>query len=105
MRTATLLPARYRDAELVARGGMGEMYCAVDTSLGRTVAIKVLDERLASDETVRKRFERDYNLAFALAQTQGCSGRVLQLLDASQSIQGHRSEINKLRAKCKKAGA
>jgi cytoskeletal protein RodZ len=46
----------------------------------------------------------DYNLAYALAQTQGCSGRVLQLLDASQAIQGHRSEINKLRATCKKAG-
>jgi hypothetical protein len=47
----------------------------------------------------------DYNLAYALARTQGCSGRVLQPLDASQSIQGHRSEINKLRASCKQAGA
>ena len=42
----------------------------------------------------------DYNLAVALAQTQGCSQQVLQLLDASQSIQGHRSEIDQLRASC-----
>jgi serine/threonine-protein kinase len=46
----------------------------------------------------------DYNLAYTLAQTQGCSQRVLQLLDASQEIQGHRSEIDDLRASCKKAG-
>ena len=56
---ATFLPARYRDPQLVARGGMGEVYCATDTSLGRPVAIKMLDERLASDESVRRRFERE----------------------------------------------
>ena len=67
----TLLPARYRDPELVARGGMGEVYCAVDVSLGRPVAIKVLDERLASDETVRKRFEREALTAARLAGEAG----------------------------------
>jgi hypothetical protein len=42
----------------------------------------------------------DYNLAFTLVQTSGCSGRVRQLLDASQAIQGHRTEIDRLRASC-----
>ena len=42
----------------------------------------------------------DYNLAYAIAQTHGCSDQVLQLLDESQAIQGHRSEINRLRASC-----
>jgi hypothetical protein len=43
----------------------------------------------------------DYNLAYALAKTQGCSQQVVDLLDASQAIQGHRSEINRLRAACR----
>ena len=43
----------------------------------------------------------DYNLAVALTETQGCSTRVLQLLDTSQSIQGHRKEIDQLRKSCK----
>jgi hypothetical protein len=44
----------------------------------------------------------DYNLAVSLAQTQGCSSQVLDLLDASQAIQGHRKPIDQLRHACKK---
>jgi hypothetical protein len=44
----------------------------------------------------------DYNLAVAIAQTRGCSPQVLQLLDASEAIQGHRGEINRLRNACRK---
>jgi cell division septation protein DedD len=56
---ADLLPPRYRDAEHVARGGMGDVYRATDTVLGRTVAIKVLGDRYADDEGVRQRFTRE----------------------------------------------
>jgi hypothetical protein len=42
----------------------------------------------------------DYNLALSLAKTQGCSAEVLQLLDASQAIQGHRPQIDELRHAC-----
>jgi len=42
----------------------------------------------------------DYNLALALVETQGCSDQVLQLLDASQAIQGHRPQIDQLRHQC-----
>jgi serine/threonine-protein kinase len=68
-----MLPARYRDPQLVGRGGMGEVYRATDTTLGRAVAIKVLDERLADDETVRRRFERE---AHAAARLSGQAGIV-----------------------------
>jgi hypothetical protein len=42
----------------------------------------------------------DYNLAVALTRTQGCTPQVLQLLDASEAIQGHRAEIDDLRRSC-----
>jgi hypothetical protein len=44
----------------------------------------------------------DYNLALSLQRTQGCSSRVLQLLDASEAIQGHRAPILELRKACRK---
>jgi hypothetical protein len=44
----------------------------------------------------------DYNLAFALAKTSGCSQQVVDLLDRSQQIQGHRKEIDRLRKDCRK---
>jgi len=68
---AALLPDRYRDPALVARGGMGEVYCATDSSLERPVAIKVLDERLAADPTVRKRFAREAHTAARLSGEAG----------------------------------
>ena len=37
-----IFPPRYRGAQLIARGGMGEIYRATDSTLGRAVAIKIL---------------------------------------------------------------
>ena len=69
VRTRTnALPPRYREPRLVARGGMGEIYCATDESLGRVVAVKLLAERYAADEEVRRRFTRE---ALAAARLSG----------------------------------
>jgi serine/threonine-protein kinase len=57
--TGDILPPRYRDPTRVARGGMGEIYRATDSTLGRQVAIKVLAEAYAGDESVRRRFTRE----------------------------------------------
>ena len=44
-----ILPPRYRGPQRVGRGGMGEIYRATDTTLGRAVAVKLLVERYAED--------------------------------------------------------
>jgi tRNA A-37 threonylcarbamoyl transferase component Bud32 len=62
------LPPRYRDARLIAHGGMGEIFLATDDVLGREVAVKVLAERYAQDESLRGRFKRE---ALAAARLSG----------------------------------
>jgi eukaryotic-like serine/threonine-protein kinase len=63
-----IFPPRYRGAQQIARGGMGEIYRATDTTLGRAVAIKALSARYAQDEAVRGRFMRE---ALAAARLSG----------------------------------
>jgi len=64
----TYLPPRYREPELLARGGMAEVYRATDEELGRDVAVKVLSDRYAQDESLRRRFSRE---ALAAARLSG----------------------------------
>jgi dipeptidyl aminopeptidase/acylaminoacyl peptidase len=49
----------YKILAPLGAGGMGEVYRARDTRLGRDVAIKVLSPRLAATPEVRARFERE----------------------------------------------
>ena len=63
-----VLPDRYVGPQPIGRGGMGEIFRATDTSLGRAVAIKLLDDRYAQDVNLRARFTRE---ALAAARLSG----------------------------------
>jgi len=50
---------RYHLLSLIGRGGMGEVYCAVDSRLNRLVAVKILPEYFAKDPERVRRFEQE----------------------------------------------
>src|SRR5262245_23753489 len=63
----------YEITGALGAGGMGEVYRATDTRLGRTVAIKVLWPRLAADPDQRARFEREARAVSSLNHPHICT--------------------------------
>jgi hypothetical protein len=56
----------YEIASMLGAGGMGEVYQAHDTKLGRDVAIKVLPEVFSRDPERLSRFQREAKMLAAL---------------------------------------
>src|ERR1700722_3130242 len=50
---------RYETIRLLGEGGMGRVYLARQTGLGRQVVVKVMHDHIAADATFRERFQRE----------------------------------------------
>jgi len=50
---------RYEVTKLLGEGGMGRVYLAKQTDLGRQVVVKVMHDHIAADDKFRERFQRE----------------------------------------------
>lgn len=73
----------YEIKSLIGEGGMGNVYLAEHTAIGRKVAIKVLRPELAKNEEIRKRFK---NEASVMAHLQ--HPNIVNLIDYYESEEG-----------------
>src|SRR5688572_1790025 len=58
--------AHYRVVNKLGEGGMGEVYRATDTKLGRDVALKILPDKFSADDDRIARFRREAQLLASL---------------------------------------
>src|SRR5689334_19158041 len=74
----------YEILSSIGAGGMGQVYKARDTRLGRDVAVKVLSAEFAADDEFRARFEREARNISALDHPNICT-----LYDVGQEQSTH----------------
>ena len=65
--TGEIIDGRYQLLSLIASGGMGSIYSALDTRLDRSVAVKIMHPHLVQDEEFVSRFIKEAKAAAALS--------------------------------------
>ncbi len=75
---------RYRLDKHLGGGGMGDVFLAMDTRIGKQVALKILKDTLAASKEIRRRFEREIEICAALD-----SEHIVQVTDCGVTTEGY----------------
>ena len=78
-----IIAGRYRLKEVVGRGGMGTVFRAVQTSVERDVAVKVMHSQARTDQRLVARFQREARAVAALSHP-----NTIRLIDFGQTAEG-----------------
>ncbi|WP_438013944.1 serine/threonine-protein kinase [Sorangium sp. So ce315] len=82
-RPGALFQGRFLIDRLLGRGGMGEVWAALDTTLERPVAIKIIHRALAGEARYAERFLREMRLVARVAHP-----NLVRLYDAGRAADG-----------------
>jgi eukaryotic-like serine/threonine-protein kinase len=75
---------RYRLDKRLGGGGMGEVFLATDTRIGKDVALKLLKDKLVASGEMRQRFEREIGICAALQ-----SDHIIEISDCGVTTEGY----------------
>src|SRR5690606_1647195 len=92
---ARVMPAEARDGDrigpyeitgLIASGGMGDVYRARDTTLGRDVALKLLPDAFLADPDRAERFRREARILASLSHPHIATIHGLEEMDGIRAL-------------------